>query len=175
LIQKYATQIAESTDFYGTALIYYALSRKAKKVKDVLDLLISISLVQSRAYPPISKLDRSLRDLILNPRYAMSQITRIDTDAAEILRVYLSGYATLRKFYEIRDEGIPEDGATKAGPSLQRRQAAASVLLTVIASAASNIRGGLYDIKSDAVIQVDGLLALLGEAMVFVDRSYDQN
>lgn len=46
-----------------------------------------------------------------------------------------------------------------------------AALLAVIDSAADSIHGGLYDEQRGSVVQVDGLLALLGEALVFVDRS----
>ena len=54
---------------------------------------------------------------------------------------------------------------------IARKKAAATALLAVIASATDNIHGGLYDEQRGAVVQVDGLLALLGEALVFVDRT----
>lgn len=73
----------------------------------------------------------------------------------------LSGYATLRKFYEIRDG--------EASASRGRRSAAA--LVAVVASSDDNIRGGLYDESRDAVVSEDFLLALLGEAMVLVGQS----
>ena len=73
----------------------------------------------------------------------------------------LSGYATLRKFYEIRDG--------EGGPSRTRKAAAA--LVAVVASSDDNIRGGLYDESRDAVVSEDFLLALLGEAMVLVGQS----
>jgi len=40
--------------------------------------------------------------------------------------------------------------------------------MTVIASADDSIRGGLYDESRGAVVSVDFILALLGEAMVFI-------
>lgn len=58
-------------------------------------------------------------------------------------------------------------------PSLRpfaRKKAATSALLAVINSAADNIHGGLYDPESEAIVQVDGLLTLLGEALPFVNR-----
>lgn len=58
-------------------------------------------------------------------------------------------------------------------PSLRpiaRKKAAVAALLAVINSAADNIHGGLYDKERASVVQVDGLLALLGEALLFVDR-----
>lgn len=58
-------------------------------------------------------------------------------------------------------------------PSLRpiaRKRAAATALLAVINSAADNIHGGLYDKERASVVPVDGLLALLGEALLFVNR-----
>lgn len=40
----------------------------------------------------------------------------------------------------------------------------------MINSAADNIHGGLYDEDRGSVVPVDGLLAMLGEALVFVDQ-----
>jgi hypothetical protein len=75
--------------------------------------------------------------------------------ATELLQNQLSGYATLRKFYSLRD-------------SQGDKGLAASALVAVIQSADENIHGGLFE--EIGVVPVDGLFALLGEAMVFVDR-----
>lgn len=85
--------------------------------------------------------------------------------------MYLTGYASLRKFYDLRDEGVNLKEGEK--PSLRpfaRKKAATTALLAVINSAANNIHGGLYDPESEAIVQVDGLLTLLGEALPFVNR-----
>jgi hypothetical protein len=152
-------------------LWYYALSHKSQKVKDVLDLLISLSLVQSVAYPPESELDDYLKRLISNPKDALTEISKMDLEAAELLHKMLSGYATLRRFYTLRDEEVqlPKGGKPKMGPIARKREAA-SALLAVITSSDDNIRGGLYDEERGAVVSVDFLLALLGEAMVFVNQ-----
>jgi hypothetical protein len=42
--------------------------------------------------------------------------------------------------------------------------------MALISSAASSIRGGLYDPDTETVIKVDVLLSLLGEALVFVNQ-----
>lgn len=42
--------------------------------------------------------------------------------------------------------------------------------MAVIISSDDNIRGGLYDEEREAVVSVDFLLALLGEALVFVNQ-----
>lgn len=53
---------------------------------------------------------------------------------------------------------------------MARKRAAANALMVLIASASSSIRGGLYDASVETVIQVDVLLSLLGEALVFVNQ-----
>lgn len=85
--------------------------------------------------------------------------------------MYLTGYATLRKFYDLRDEQVNLKEGQKPGlRPIARKKAAVAALLAVINSAADNIHGGLYDKERASVVQVDGLLALLGEALPFVDR-----
>ena len=88
-----------------------------------------------------------------------------------MLHTHLTGYATLRKFYDLRDEEVNlEPGQKPRLRPIARKNAAATALLAVINSAADSIHGGLYDEDRGSIVQVDGLLALLGEAMVFVDR-----
>lgn len=95
----------------------------------------------------------------------------MDPKAAEMLHTYLTGYATLRKFYDLRDEEINlEEGQKPTARPNARKSAAATALLAVINSAADNIQGGLFDEHRGSVVQVDGLLSLLGEALVFVNR-----
>jgi hypothetical protein len=53
---------------------------------------------------------------------------------------------------------------------MARKRAAANALMVIIASAASSIRGGLYDPEIETVVQVDVLLPLLGEALIFVNQ-----
>jgi hypothetical protein len=152
-------------------LWYYALAHRTQKVKDVLDLLISFSLIQSTAYPPEPELDDHLRHLISAPKTALEQLSRMDGEAAGLLYNMLSGYATLRKFYNLRDAEILH--ATNAKPQtnrIARKIEAATALMAVITSSDDNIRGGLYDEGRGAVVSVDFLLALLGEAMVFVNQ-----
>lgn len=116
-------------------------------------------------------MDPELRSLITEPKVCLSSIASIDEEAAQILQFYLSGYATLRRFYEIRDETMQlQEGQRPRFKPLARRRAAAKALTAVISSAADNIYGGLYDPGRDSAVQVDGLLALLGEALVFVNR-----
>lgn len=88
-----------------------------------------------------------------------------------MLHTHLTGYATLRKFYDLRDmEAILGEGEKPRLRPIARKNAAATALLAVISSAADSIHGGLYDENRGSIVQVDGLLALLGEAMVFVNR-----
>lgn len=51
-----------------------------------------------------------------------------------------------------------------------RKRAAANALMVIIASAASSIQGGLYDASIETVVQVDVLLPLLGEALIFINQ-----
>lgn len=127
--------------------------------------------MQSIAYPPESDLDNHLRRLISSPKDTLGEISSMDLEAAELLHRMLSGYATLRRFYALRDEEaqLPNRGKPKTGAAGRKREAA-SALLAVIMSSDDNIRGGLYDEERGAVVSVDFLLALLGEAMVFVDQ-----
>lgn len=135
----------------------------------MLDLLISLSLVQSIAYPAEPELDDHLRRLISSPKNALTEMSRMDSEAAELLHKMLSGYATLRKFYDLRDEELMPSKSPYKG-SVARKEEAAAALLAVISSSDDNIRGGLYDEERGAVVSVDFLLALLGEAMVFVNQ-----
>ena len=140
-------------------------------MKDVLDLLVSLSVVQSLAFPPLSSLDHNLQALISWPKESLDQLAELDGEAAAILHMYLTGYATLRNFYDLRDEEVHlQDGEKQSLPLPARKKAAVTALLAVINSAADSIHGGLYDEHRGSVVQVDGLLALLGEALVFVNR-----
>ena len=166
--KRYADSVLEDSDNYGTALVYYARAHKKRKIKDVLDLLISFSLVQSVAYPASSALDKNLRSLVLSPRESLEYLALLDEDAAEILQSYLSGYATLRRFYEFRDA---EHNQANHSDEVSKKDLAIKSILAVVGSAADNIHGGLYDENRGPVVQVDGLLALLGEASVFINRT----
>lgn len=127
---------------------------------------MSISLVESTVYPPENQLDEDLRSLLHERTVALERFAKQDLEAAELLGKMLSGYATLRRFYERRDS--IEDPSARS--SLVKRQQAAGALIAVIASADDNIRGGLYDDSRDAVVSEDFLLALLGEASVFIGQ-----
>lgn len=153
--------------------MYYARARSQKKIKDVLDLLISLSLVESIAIPPVSALDPNLHALVFTPEDSLDQLKEIDEKAAAMLHTQLTGYAALRRFYDLRDEDIDlEHGQKSRLRPIARKTAAATALLAVINSAADNIHGGLFDPDRGSVVQVDGLMALLGEAMIFVNRTY---
>ncbi|KAI1003708.1 Nucleoporin [Podosphaera aphanis] len=157
--QSYADELAEQSSKYGEALYYYALAHQESKVKEVLAMLMSHSLVQSRAYPSAADLDPYLRDLIASPKKALSDMASQDVEAARLLHKSLSGYATLRTFYDLRDR------------DLARKSDAALPLITVISSSSDNIRGGLYDSESSAVVNTEFLLALLGEASVLINQA----
>jgi hypothetical protein len=152
--------LSDSTHRYGEALLYYLRAHKFAKAKKVIDVLITSSLVQSSAYPPTDKVDNRMRQFIERPRETLNSLASIDLEAAQRLGAWLSGYATLRRFYELRDA---ED--TDEKHSLKRKRNAASALLAVIESANDPIRGGLFDPSTEVVVPLDTLLVLLGEAL----------
>lgn len=126
-------------------------------------------MVQSTVYPPEKDLDDDLKDLLRKRTETLERKAKQDLEAAQLLGRMLSGYATLRKFYEIRDGSqIEEISSTKA---LKLKRQAAFALVAVISSADDNIRGGLYDESRDAVVSEDFLLALLGEATVLINQT----
>lgn len=134
-------------------------------------MLVAHCLVKSIAYPPTAELDESLKALIISPKQTLTKLASLDSDAAHMLSNHLSGYATIRKFYDLRDEGIlAADGEKPAHRPMARKRAAANALMVIISSAASSIRGGLYDPGVETVVQVDVLLPLLGEALLFVNQ-----
>jgi hypothetical protein len=159
--QTYGEILARDSHRYGEAMWYYALAHKPSKVREVMNLLISYSLLQSTPYPPTNDLDDHLHRLLANRNETLRGFAAQDLEAAELLGKMLSGYASLRQFYELRDD----EGAFSPA---QRRQQAVAALTGVIASADDNIRGGLFDASRDAIVSEDFLLALLGEASVFV-------
>lgn len=146
------------------------MAHKQNKVKDVLDLLISLSLLHSVAYPPQNELDDHLKRLISSPKAALTEISRLDYEAAKLIHTMLSGYATLRQFYTLRDEEVRNSNGQIKPVALSTKSQAASALIAVITSSDDTIRGGLYDEERGAVVSVDFLLALLGESMVFVNQ-----
>jgi hypothetical protein len=145
---------------------YYALAHRPNKVREVMNLLISYSLIQSTAFPPANDLDDYLHKLLTDRQNTLEQCANQDMEAAELLGKMLSGYASLRQFYDIRDN---EHALPHATPHA-RRQQAATALVSVIASSDDNIRGGLFDQTRDGIVSEDFLLALLGEALVFVSN-----
>ncbi|KAL8752041.1 MAG: hypothetical protein Q9184_005865, partial [Pyrenodesmia sp. 2 TL-2023] len=171
IAERYADHFTNETDSYGNAIIYYARAGRPKRVKHVLDLLISLSVVQSKAFPSSESLDDNLRALVENPKESLASLADLDADAAEIIHFRLAGYASLRRFYGLRDDTLNPQQSAKSGlRPMARKKAALSTLIAVINSAADNIHGGLYDPDRDSVVPVDGLLALLGEASIFLDH-----
>lgn len=163
--------MAEATGGYGEALLYYARAHNVLRVKAVLNSLMSICLLQSRAYPPPNTLDPVLEKMIALPNATISDLRRLDAAAAELLSTYLSGYAMLRRFYDLRDADLYlAPGQKPAYRPAARRRAAAEALLAAIASAADSIHGGLYDDSIVSVVPIEGLLVLLGETLPFVNQ-----
>lgn len=115
-------------------------------------------------------MDNHLKHLISSPKNALSEMSTMDVEAAELLQKLLSGYATLRKFYTLRDEELLSTERKSQRSSIAIKKEAALALFAIITSSDDNIRGGLYDEEREAVVNVDFLLALLGEAMVFVNQ-----
>ncbi|KAK3360031.1 hypothetical protein B0T25DRAFT_473221 [Lasiosphaeria hispida] len=163
--ETYGEILKEGSHRYGEAMWYYALAHRPNRVREVMNLLISYSLVQSSAYPPTSDLDDHLHRLLTDRNATLETCAKQDLEAAELLGKMLSGYASLRQFYDIRDNDVSL--LPHATPTARRQQAAAA-LVSVIASSDDNIRGGLFDQTRDGIVSEDFLLALLGEATVFV-------
>lgn len=127
--------------------------------------------MQSRSYPPTSSLDPLLKRIIASPTEVSSELGGSDNTAAETLSFHLSGYATIRTFYDLRDaEHDLASGQTPALRPLARKRAAAEALVAVIMSAADSIHGGLYDKSVDSIVPIDLLLVLLGEALPLVNQ-----
>ncbi|KIW19360.1 hypothetical protein PV08_03655 [Exophiala spinifera] len=160
---RFGDHLVNNTTEYGTALLCYSRSHAPHKIRQLVDLLISYSLVQSRAYPPENEMDDGLHSLVGNPKSALSDIAEADPQAAEILQFYLVGYACLRRFYTLRDQDVLDMKPSHHLKPLARRRAAAKALVAAVNSAADSIYGGLYDPERQSAIQVDGLLTLLGE------------
>lgn len=163
-------------------------------------MLVSMSLLHSAAYPPTAHLDDRLKALLENPQEALEVLAAVDPGAATLIATDLAGYANLRRFYDLRDVGegkqaqtngtaqhsegdaidvsMADEGSNIDGslaivkPAVKRSKESADCLLTAIASAGDCIRGGLYDPSVATVMSVEGLLVLLGEALVFVNRKF---
>lgn len=163
--------MVDSGTNYGGALFYYARARNQQKLKEVIHTLITLSVIQSAAYPAEKDLDDTLQKLLKSPLKAVRLLKSNDADAPRYLSMYLSGYATIRKVYESRDEDVGEE-ADGQDEHLYRRQRAAAPLIAAIVSAADSIRGGQVNPEAELVVPVDNLLVLLGEALAFINRMY---
>ena len=160
LSQRYADTLAKNNpSSYGSALIYYARAHATSKLKSTISFLISLCLLQSATVPTSNNLDSQLSSLLNNERTTLVGLANADLSAATLLSGQISGYATVRKFYELRDN--------RSGPSksLQRKREAAKALIALIESASDCIRGGLFDSDVQSVVPIDGLLGLLGETL----------
>lgn len=167
--QRYADGLASSTGTYGPALMYYARAHATSKLKSTLALLTSMSLLHSAAVPTEQDLDPHLASLLSKERTALVSLAHTDTEAAGLLGSHLSGYATLRRFYDLRDQDVTSGkGALRP---LDRKREAAKALLAVTSSASDCIRGGLYDPNTESVVPVDGVLALLSEALPLLGQA----
>ena len=168
--EKYADHLVQTSTSYGLAMVYYARSHNAGRVRQLIDLLNSYCLVQSQAYPRENDLDAELQAMVFSPKNAFRDLGKSDPEAAEILRFSFVGYACLRRFYGLRDEQIAASKTPNrpAHKPLARRRLALKALLAAINSAADSIYGGLYDPERQSAIQVDCLLPLLGEATSFI-------
>ena len=162
---RFGDFLVNNADEYGMALLCYARSHSAQKIRQLVDVLVSYSVVQSRAYPPENELDTCLRSLVSNPKTALGDIADADPEAAEMLQFYLVGYACIRRFYTLRDQDVTDTPhLTRPLRPQARKRVAAKALIAAINSAADAIYGGLYDPDRKSAIQIDGLLTLLGEA-----------
>lgn len=127
-----------------------------------------MSLLHSASSPARQDLDTQLSSLLSKERSALVNLARSDTEAASLLASHLSGYATVRRFYDLRDQDInPAAGSNTSAPLklLERKREAAKALIAIMESAADCVRGGLYDPDVESVVPVDGVLALFGEAL----------
>ncbi|KAK4951023.1 hypothetical protein LTR10_011016 [Elasticomyces elasticus] len=156
----------------GTALMYLSRARCGEKISETLGLLVSLCLIHSAAYPAREEMDERLAGLVGKERSTLVELARKDGEAAELLAGRLSGYATLRRFYELRDQDVLSSslpGGQKLRP-LERAREAAGALMAVLGSASDCIRGGLYDPEAEGVVPVDCVLVLLGEALVLLGQ-----
>ncbi|KAF2458172.1 hypothetical protein BDY21DRAFT_319422 [Lineolata rhizophorae] len=194
MAERYATKLLDvpsSTPApYGDALFFFARAHRRDKVRDVIDFLTAVSLVHSTPFPAQPNLDANLARLCASPREGLTDLAEQDMSAAQLLATYISGYATLRRFYALRDEGIKPGGdsggkhGSEAGSKRKReardeqpkrglkrrRREAGAALVGVVESASDCIKGGLYDPSVDVVVQVDNVLVLLGEALPLLNQ-----
>jgi hypothetical protein len=117
--------------------------------------------------PPTPSLDYDLASLLSTERSVLLSLARIDAESARLLGRWVSGYAMLRRFYEIRDQDISASAATslKKMGGLERKREASRALIAVIEAAADCIKGGLFDPEVESVVPVEGVMALLGEVL----------
>ena len=171
--ERFADHLMSTTSLFGPAMICYARAHSTQKLRTLISLLISYSLVSSVSYPLESRLDPSLSALLHNPRPTLSGIAELDPQAASLLQFHLSGYASLRKFYTFRDaDYLPQTTNHPTQPRpLARTRLAAKYLVAVISSAADPVYGGLYDPQRESAVQVDTLLPLLGEASALLSTT----
>ncbi|KAK5751557.1 hypothetical protein LTS12_018399 [Elasticomyces elasticus] len=155
----------------GTALMYLSRARCGEKISETLGLLVALCLIHSAAYPAREEMDGRLAGLVGKERSTLVELARKDGEAAELLASRLSGYATLRRFYELRDQDVlPDLGNGQKLRPLERAREAAGALMAVLGSASDCIRGGLYDPEAEGVVPVDCVLVLLGEALVLLGQ-----
>lgn len=123
----------------------------------------------------MAELDDKLRALLTDRKATLEDLAKKDLEAAELLGTTLSGYATLRRFYELRDEygKSTGPGGSSLPPrlALLKRRRVAVPLIAVLVASCDSIRGGLYDSTRDTTVSPDFVLALLGEASVFLSSS----
>ena len=96
-------------------------------------------------------------------------VRRTDLEAGHYLSTYFSGYATVRKYYDLRDSERMTSKDTSPQEKVAAKKEAASALIAIINSAGDSIKGGLLDPQVETVIPLDTLLALLGEALAFLN------
>jgi len=170
-LKKYADFLTETTAEYGNQLYYYCRAHNVQKIRGVTNMLVSLCVVQSMAYPPFSQHDPIMKALLTSPMQTVARLDRVDHVAAGLMSTYFSGYATIRKIYDLRDQGLLKlDVDVEQLRPIGRKKAAAAALAAAIVSASDSIHGGLYDDTIDSVVPVDVLLSLLGETLVFLNR-----
>ncbi|EME82745.1 uncharacterized protein MYCFIDRAFT_215074 [Pseudocercospora fijiensis CIRAD86] len=172
IAERYADKLAENDNqVFGPALIYYARAHAEEKLKATVSHITSLCLLHSIAMPDHRLIDAKLSQLITKDRPALKQLGHVDLEAATLLSKHLSGYATLRRFYELRDQGFVTEATTRAAGPLERKRQAAASIFAVIKSASDCIPGGLFDQEAETVVPVDGLLALFGETLPLLGQS----
>jgi hypothetical protein len=156
-------------------LYYYARAHAVDKVRRTLELLTSLCLLHSAPLPTAETIDVKLESLLSRDRPALRELAQIDLEAATLLSSQFSGYATLRRFYELRDQDEQGVKAYSRGSRLlkplERRRQAANALFGVIKSSADCSPGGLFDREAESVVSVEGLLVLFGEALPLLGQN----